>query len=319
MTDPDLKNPLQSTDTQVGLAACAGIFAAVFCFLFFFYGNRFWFTLDEGIYIEGARQMLRGRRIYTDFFGFTSPCSYWLIELSFRVFGVSLRSARLVFYIEFSLQCALIFWLTSRFVSRFAAGATVFLFFVFQLSQPGLLTPHHWWDGVTFALMSISACLIGCQAGRQRWFIAAGTLASWAALCTPTLGLIVAVTLAWLCWGRERRRFLSSYAVSGLVVAAVVFGYMAATGLLPGFIEQAHWIRANYGRVNAAAYGALNGGYHEALAGASGIALIVRSLVLVTIALPAILPIAAVAGSLLDVVTAKKGEEQVEVPPNSAI
>ncbi|MGA2435847.1 MAG: hypothetical protein ABSG25_11235, partial [Bryobacteraceae bacterium] len=301
-----LHGPSMDRPEAIGFLTRAGVFLVVFCFLFWFYGNRLWFTLDEGIFVDGARKMLQGHKLYSDFFGYTSPCSYWLVELPLWLFGLTLRSARVILYVEFSLQCTLVLWITSRLASRAAAWIATFLFFAFQLTQPGLLIPYHWWDGVTFALASIAACLAGGRFGQRRWFLAGGALASAAALCTPTVGLIALVSLAWILFDSKRRRFVGWYALGCAAVAGLVLGYMMEAGLLSGFLEQMRWMRANYSGINTASYGTLTGGYQGAFDGTSGIGLLFRLLMVIVIALPAILPVAGIAGYLTGVILGKR-------------
>ncbi len=281
---------------HVGWPAAVGVFAAVTAFVLWFYGNRPFFVFDEGILLESAQRMMQGQKLYVDFFGYMSPGSYWLQEAALRMFGVSLRSARLVMCLDFALQCSLVLWLTSRIASSAAAWAALVFFFAFQITQPSLLIPYHWWDSVTLSLASIAICLQGFWTRRRAWWIAGGALASAAVFSTPSIGLIAAVTASWLLLRRELRRFFWWYALSGVLVAALALGYMYATGILGGFFKQMAWLRTNYSEVNRAPYGAIIGGYPAVLRGVSGSALIFRLGFLFCLALPALLPIIAVAG-----------------------
>ena len=50
------------------LAVCAAIFVGVAGLLFLFHANRLIVSIDEGILLEAAQRMLRGQRLYLDFF-----------------------------------------------------------------------------------------------------------------------------------------------------------------------------------------------------------------------------------------------------------
>jgi 4-amino-4-deoxy-L-arabinose transferase-like glycosyltransferase len=86
------------------------LFGAVAALLLWVHGNRLVFSNDEGIILDAASRMLHGQVLYRDFFGYMSPGSYWLQEAAFRLFGVSQLSGRLIVILDFSLECALVFW-----------------------------------------------------------------------------------------------------------------------------------------------------------------------------------------------------------------
>ena len=53
-----------------------------------------WFLGDEGVLLHGAERMLRGEKIYIDFFEFLPPGGFVLSEAWFSKAGIWLRSAR---------------------------------------------------------------------------------------------------------------------------------------------------------------------------------------------------------------------------------
>src|SRR5256885_16917652 len=108
--------------------APAVVFLLAATFLLAVHGNRIVWTNDEGILLEPAQRMAEGARPYVDFFGYMSPGSYWAQAFVFRLFGLSLWTGRLIVILDFSLQCALIFWLTQRLASSTAALAVVLSF-----------------------------------------------------------------------------------------------------------------------------------------------------------------------------------------------
>jgi 4-amino-4-deoxy-L-arabinose transferase-like glycosyltransferase len=130
-------------ETRVRFAC--GTFVAVLLSLFLLEGSRVVFTNDEGIILEAAQRMVRGERLYVDFFGYMSPGGYWLQSTAFRLFGINLPAARAVVFTDFALQSAVIAWLVARFASRRAAIAAVFIFVGLHIPQPGLLTAQHRW------------------------------------------------------------------------------------------------------------------------------------------------------------------------------
>jgi len=68
-----------------------GLIAVALCLPFTLY--VFWLP-DEGVMLHGAERMLRGDRIYLDFFEFLPPGSFAITAIWFKVAGISLLSAR---------------------------------------------------------------------------------------------------------------------------------------------------------------------------------------------------------------------------------
>ena len=275
------------------------IFAGVAAALILLHGNRLVFSNDEGIILDAAVRMLHGEKLYRDFFGYMSPGSYWVQECAFRLFGVSLRSGRLIVILDFALECALVFWITSRLAGCKAALSTVALFFAFQASTPELLTAQHRMDSAAISLASIALCLEGRRHAKSWWWVASGAAITAAAICTPSLALFAPVTLLWLTAQRSLRRFLVPYGTGIFAGVAVILAALWAGGLLIPFVEQMAWLRRNYSAVNVMPYGTLIGGYWKPLEGASGLGWVIRCILLFCLALPAVLPIVALAGWMI--------------------
>jgi 4-amino-4-deoxy-L-arabinose transferase-like glycosyltransferase len=273
------------------------VFAGVFILLLLIDGNRLLFgTSDEGIYLDAAERMLHGQKLYADFFGYISPGVYWVQEGFFRVFGLNMLAGRLPALLYFSSECGMVFWLTARLASRGAAFFVVFLFFAVQSSDLNFLTAQHRWDSGALSLASICLAAHG-HFSKSRWpWIAAGALAVAAAFCTPSMLLVAGATVAWLLIAREMRAQLLPFLAGGTLAAVVLLGSTVASGILLPFIEQMRWLSRNYSTVNAMSYGTTIGGYHDLLAGPLNLDLIVRALVVLCLALPAILPVTNLAG-----------------------
>src|SRR5579871_6216779 len=183
------------------------IFVGLAALVFAFQSNWLVFTNDEGILLEPAQRVAGGLRPYVDFFAYMSPPgSYWLQAAVFHLFGTSLRTGRLLVILDFAAQCALLFWITAHFSSRRCGFIVTFLYFVFQATVPGLLTPQHRWDSATLATLSIAlvCSLWDRPPGPLTAWLAffAGMAAAGAALCTPSIALIALITAAFLIFQR---------------------------------------------------------------------------------------------------------------------
>ncbi len=253
-------------------------------------GNRFILTNDEGILLDPAQKVAEGARPYVDFFGYMSPGSYWIQGALFKMLGASLWVGRIPVILDFSLQCALLFWLTARLASRRAALAAVVIFTGFQIADPSFLTAQHRWDSATLALAGI------CMAIRfpSTWgLLGSGALLASATWCTPSLALVGAAEVLWLCLATERRRFLVSFFGGVFAVTALAVGLLALKGSLMAFLQQMLWLQRNYAAVNVMPYGSVIGGYGRLFEDTAGLERMMRVLFVGCLALPAILPPAA--------------------------
>ena len=274
------------------------------------HGNRVVSTNDEGIILEPARRMAAGAKPYIDFFGYMSPGSYWLQAAVFRMFGISLWAGRLIVILDFSIQTALIFWLVARLASLRAAAAATLIFAGFQIADPNFLTSQHRWDSGTLALAGLCVALTAWEKRSALLWISSGALMAAAAWCTPTLALVGAAVALWLAMDSTRRRQLIPWTAGAAIVTLLASGWLALNGSFGAFVRQLVWLRTNYSAVNVMPYGAVIGGYRPLLDGASGPELAMRAVLIFCIALPAILPIAAVILSAIVLWRGKAPDEQ---------
>jgi hypothetical protein len=273
------------------LRTTLALFVIAAAVVFAFQSNWLVFTNDEGILLEPAQWTAAGLRPYVDFFAYMSPPgSYWLQALVFRLFGISLRAGRLLVILDFACQCALLFWLTARFSSRRAGFVVTFLFFVFQATVPGLLTPQHRWDSATLATFSIALSIAARGNSERVLSCLAGMAAAGAALCTPSIALIGLATAVFLFDA------IAYFAAGAATVAAAASAYMLHAGMFAAFLDQIRWLRHNYTAVNGMAYGSVIGGYSGILIGSNPLDTGIRIGLVVCLALPALLPPLSVAG-----------------------
>jgi hypothetical protein len=270
--------------------ACA-ISSVAFAFLFWFYGNRFVPTNDEGILLEPARLMAQGARPYVDFFGYMSPGSYWIQAILFKLLGLFLWVGRLPTLIDLSLQCGMLFWLTAKLASRRAGWAALIVFAGFQIADPSFVTAQHRWDSGTLALaglcVAVSASALPASFTR---FAASGALLAAAAWCTPSMALVIVVTAAWMLFSSIRRKALIPFIGGVAAVTMAAVGWLAGHGALKAFVEQMIWLQKNYASVNVMPYGSVIGGYERLFEGTSGPEAALRVLLVACLVLPAILP-----------------------------
>ena len=276
-------------------AAAALIFTVVACWLVALHSAQLVFSPDEGIILDAAQRMLSGKKLYVDFFGYMSPGSYWLQALAFRAFGFSLRAGRLIVIFDFSLQCALVFWFLARAGYWTAAWATTALFFCYQASNPVLILPGHRWDSAALSLLSLAFCVNGADSGRKLYWAAAGLSLGFASFCTPSITILIVVTLL-ACLLPPYRRFLPAYCLFLLLTAGFLFLEMRVSGEWNPFLAQMRWLAANYSRVNITPYAWVPGGYQAFWRSLAAAPFPLRLLFVLAACLPALLPVAVFLG-----------------------
>jgi hypothetical protein len=274
------------------IRATVVIFACIAVLMLTLHGQRMVLTGDEGIMLDAGERIAAGQHPYVDFATYMSPGSYWLQAIVFRWFGLALWTARVIVILDFSLQCALVYWLVARLSSRPAAVAALLAFAGFQVADPSLLTAQHRWDSATLAFAGL--CLALAAGGRTAMWIASGALFAAAAWCTPSLLLVGAAVGGWLLISSARRRKLIPFAGGVTAVTLAALGALAATGSLAAFFHRMFGLTQGYSELNSMSYGAIIGGYHALLDGANGLLeTAVRAVLVACVALPAILPVAA--------------------------
>ncbi|MGA2143604.1 MAG: hypothetical protein ABSH49_01330 [Bryobacteraceae bacterium] len=272
------------------------IFAAVALLLARFEMRRLVLNIDEGILLDAAERMAHGQRLYVDFFAYLAPGSFWLQELAFRILGITLAAGRIIVCLDFSLQCAVVFWLMARLGYPRAGALTVLVFLGLEASNPVLLSPSHRWDSAALALLSVACGVEGHLSGKRMWWILAGLFAGAAAVCTPTMVLVAAGTVVALI---ARRGFLWPYLAACAGVWAAAAAFMLARGIALPFLHQLAWTAANYARVNVTPYGRFNGGWQGFLDSTAAAPAPLRAFLFLIAALPAILPVVSLLGWLL--------------------
>ena len=83
---------------------------------------------DEGIITAGAWNMINGKEIYTDFFEFITPGSFYLIFFTWKIFGVSFFTAKAISIFILSLCAFGIFKISSEFEKNFYTYLVPFLY-----------------------------------------------------------------------------------------------------------------------------------------------------------------------------------------------
>ncbi len=226
------------------------------------FGHWFYLSIDEGIYLEGARRVARGQVPFRDFFVLTGPGTFWLYGAVFHYFGTALASARFILCCELAALCAAISWLASRFAGAALAVASALLFLAMLLTSLYPLYITHRWDSNTFALLALVFVWAAKSQADPR-FLIAGVCAGIAVWITPPMFIVASALALWIVLGAKSKpgfwRFAAGIFVPS-IAATVVLLHQGAFGLM---LRTLGWDASNYAGANRIGYGALAGTFRS--------------------------------------------------------
>lgn len=136
------------------------------------YLRRGWVPHDEGTIAQSAERVLRGELPHRDFVDlYTGGLSY-LNALSFRVFGETLLSPRIVLFLFALLWIPALYFVARRLARPAGAGALTLLALAWSLPNYFAALPS--WYNLVFATFGLAALLRGLETRRAAWLAAAG-------------------------------------------------------------------------------------------------------------------------------------------------
>jgi hypothetical protein len=136
------------------------------------YLRRGWVPHDEGALAQSAERVLRGELPHRDFVEIYTGALSYLNAASFRVFGASLLSPRIVLLLFALLWVPALYCLARRFARPIGAGALTLLGVAWSIPNYTAALPS--WYNLMFATFGLAALLHGLASGRRRWLAAAG-------------------------------------------------------------------------------------------------------------------------------------------------
>jgi hypothetical protein len=223
-----------------------------------------WFLGDEGVLLHGAERMLRGEKIYMDFFEFLPPGGFMIMEGWFGVAGISLLSARVLAILTIvGISCFT--YLACRQASKNAQLSALIAIGLTIVSQGDWTQISHHYFTTLLSMIVAWAALASVEHARP-WRLGpftAGITAGAAVMVTPHRGALVmlAAATAFLNFRRYRSELLIYALASALIpicLIAYVIGYNALMAAVDDVILAT---AARYTIPNAVPFG-LGAGYH---------------------------------------------------------
>ena len=171
-----------------------GLITVALCLPFF---RTVLYPGDEGVLLHGAERMLRGDRLYADFFELLPPGGFVLTQAWFSVAGISIGSVRsLAILTIVGIACftCLACWQASKNAPLSAILATVWVL----LLQGHWVQLNHHLLTTFFSMVAAWAALASIDNARRWlcWPLIAGLAAGMAAMVTPHRGVLAVLAAA---------------------------------------------------------------------------------------------------------------------------
>lgn len=239
-----------------------GLIAVALCAPFIRY---VWFLGDEGVLLHGAERMLRGDRIYIDFFEFLPPGGFIIMEGWFRIAGISLFSARALAILTIAgISCFT--YLACRKASKDAPLSALIAIGWIVVSQGEWTQINHHWFTTLFSMVAAWATLASIE-HPQSWLrgaLTAGIAAGAAVMVTPHRGALAALAAATAFLDLRRYRAeLMTYALGSALIPICLIAYLIGHNALTAAVNDVILFTASrYTSVNAGVPFGLWAGLH---------------------------------------------------------
>lgn len=181
---------------------------------------------DDGAIAQSAERVLRGELPHRDFVEiYTGGLSY-LHAFAFRVFGVSLRSLRLMLFLSFVAWVPAVYFVARKLVPDWVAGGLTLL--AVAWSVPNYTAPMPSWYNLFFATLGVLALFCNVTRPSTWWLFLAGVCGGFSFLAKIVGLYYVAAVLLFLVYLEQNQNFRrnetaknASPAYSGFVVASL--------------------------------------------------------------------------------------------------
>jgi len=188
---------------------------------------------DEGILLQGADRLLRGEKLYLDFFEFHPPGSFLLTATWLWCTKINLFAARMLTCVVIAAIASLSYLIGYR-ILRSAAVSAIFAMAWVVMSQGEWTQGNHHWFTTIFCMIELCALLFWIDAPHRLLFLSvAGLAGGTAAMITPNRGALMLVA-GLAAFSSARRQFgeLIVYCATAFVMPVLLILYVASQGAL---------------------------------------------------------------------------------------
>jgi hypothetical protein len=235
ISDPaaDRRDLMHRSTDWIGLCWLFFVGLTAFALCMPFIRSSFWLG-DEGILLHGAERLLRGRRLYIDFFEILPPGGFIIPAIWFGITGISIWSARLLAILTI-VGIACFTYLACRQTSKHSpSSALVAIGWAVMSQGPWTQINYHWFT--TLLSMVVAWAALASVGNPQRWQsqpLIAGLAAGAAAMVIPTRGALTMLAGATSFVGPCRQSAkLILYLLGSAVIPLCVLAYLMGQGAL---------------------------------------------------------------------------------------
>ena len=251
----DLTSHRPSNQSGFWWLLVVGFIAAMLCVPFI--RSVYWLG-DEGILLNGATRLLKGSRLYVDFFEAFPPGGFVLTAVWFDMVGTSMLSARVLAILCIVLIACFIYltcWQVSKHILT-----SIFLAVAWVVMSQGFWTQvsHHYFTTL-FSLVAFSAAIASVQLTQrwQPWSLIAGVAAGAAAMVTPTRGALamLAAATAFVHFPLNRAKSVAFILGCALVPTCLLAYVIWHGALVAAFDDVILFMAKHYVSVNKVPFG----------------------------------------------------------------
>ena len=220
---------------------------------------------DEGVTLHGADRIIRGERLYAEFFEFLPPGSFLVVAAWMELIGSSFASMR-VLAIGVIVAIAGLTYVAARLTSgNRILAALLAIMWAAESQGAWTVINHHWFT--TAASMASTVALLwalgNARDGHTAIFLA-GLFAGAAAMITTTRGALLCLAAIWLAMTLPDRRRAILGVVGGLAAFPIaVLVYLGVTdSLVPAFHDAVVLAARQYPEIQSVRFGTFTAPHH---------------------------------------------------------
>jgi len=169
-------------------------------------------NIDEGIALYGAKRIILGQILYKDFFDIVTPGTDYLLAGVFKIFGTTLKAARITTIVANALNVAMLYSISNSFTKnkKLALIPSVLLMMIYITDVDYYAVSHHW-----FAITTVIFTLllsIKSEEGKLSWvFPGIGTFLVFIFMQSDgfiVYGMLVIFLLVKIFLNKDKQRYI---------------------------------------------------------------------------------------------------------------
>ncbi|RJQ35546.1 hypothetical protein C4566_00545 [Candidatus Parcubacteria bacterium] len=166
------------------------LYALIFLVFLLYAHSNHPLNSDEGIILDGAWNMLNGRKLYIDFFEIITPGSFFAIFLSWKIFGASYLVAKFISVFFVWLSVIGVYKICVLFSHKKWTYLAPFIFGSLSISWPIINHNSH---SILFVIWAVYFLLRALEIKKRKYFVLLGVFTAFLILFLQSKGVIFLV------------------------------------------------------------------------------------------------------------------------------